>query len=502
VVGQEASVYIARPTGHFHVGCPELGWPGRDDPSQTRIPGVLLAILAIGVAVRFLAASNDLWLDEIWTLLHLRAIGSPWDVFTEIRHDNNHFLNSLYLYFMGGAESPVVLRLFSVLTGGLSLLLTWRIGRRRNGLQGVLFTTLVTFSFLMVLYSSEARGYAPMILGVLICFDAFECWLKTRSRLALASLWFGCLFGFMAHFSFVQFFLALAVWLVTGPETKEGRGALVRRSVVVLGPPALLLLATYLFHIRHMPPGTGPRYPAPVVLVDAISLAGGGPALSQASLDVFPVALSISYFLAMLTILELWRLFRVGHPLRFFYLTVLVAVPAIFLVVLQPQVIFIRYVLVTILFWYLLMAGALDRISSRGRMGSGLVAVGMALFLLGNGLHLADLLRYGRGQYREALSMIAAETHGAVVEIGSDYDFRARALIDYHWPRVAPAVTVDVVPRDDVMRRQPEWYLAHRLDKRDLPPGELQIGPAAYELLGGFSSASQSGWAWFVYRRQ
>ena len=47
------------------------------------------------------AARGDLWLDEIWSLLFVRASRSVTDLFARFRHDNNHLLNTLFLYYLG-----------------------------------------------------------------------------------------------------------------------------------------------------------------------------------------------------------------------------------------------------------------------------------------------------------------------------------------------------------------------------------------------------------------
>ena len=69
-------------------------------PGKTQKPSLNKAILAIAVAsfaigtvVRVLAAQNDLWFDEVWTLELLRErVHSFGDVFINIKHSNNHHL--------------------------------------------------------------------------------------------------------------------------------------------------------------------------------------------------------------------------------------------------------------------------------------------------------------------------------------------------------------------------------------------------------------------------
>src|ERR1700676_2982755 len=58
---------------------------------------VLLVVVAAILRIR--AAHNDLWLDEIWSLALAHSVSSPLAIFT-IHHDNNNYLNTLYLYLL------------------------------------------------------------------------------------------------------------------------------------------------------------------------------------------------------------------------------------------------------------------------------------------------------------------------------------------------------------------------------------------------------------------
>src|ERR1039458_4360688 len=70
----------------------------RSSRNQYWLLGLLLLTAAL---IRYYGALNDLWLDEIWSVRLVEKISSPWQVFTKIHHDNNDYLNSLWLYFCG-----------------------------------------------------------------------------------------------------------------------------------------------------------------------------------------------------------------------------------------------------------------------------------------------------------------------------------------------------------------------------------------------------------------
>ena len=59
---------------------------------------MMCGLLVLSAGLRLLAARGDLWLDELWSLSFARQMTSPLDVWTAIHHDNNHPLNTLYLF--------------------------------------------------------------------------------------------------------------------------------------------------------------------------------------------------------------------------------------------------------------------------------------------------------------------------------------------------------------------------------------------------------------------
>ncbi|HEU4771983.1 MAG TPA: hypothetical protein VFS68_07475, partial [Candidatus Udaeobacter sp.] len=76
--------------------------------SQPQWPALNIAILAIsavsfaaGAILRVVAAQNDLWFDEIWTLELLRErVHSVGDLFINFKHSNNHHLCSLWMWLI------------------------------------------------------------------------------------------------------------------------------------------------------------------------------------------------------------------------------------------------------------------------------------------------------------------------------------------------------------------------------------------------------------------
>ena len=61
--------------------------------------GLSLSLIFL-VLIRFLAIKNDFWIDEIWSFSNIVTLDSLDKIFTSIRIDNNHYLNSIILWLL------------------------------------------------------------------------------------------------------------------------------------------------------------------------------------------------------------------------------------------------------------------------------------------------------------------------------------------------------------------------------------------------------------------
>ena len=61
-------------------------------------------------------SQSPLWLDEIWTLGLISKLNFFYDIFT-LNHDNNHILNSLFLFFMDKDSHYSSIRIIHVVFG-------------------------------------------------------------------------------------------------------------------------------------------------------------------------------------------------------------------------------------------------------------------------------------------------------------------------------------------------------------------------------------------------
>ena len=182
-------------------------------------------VLLVALALRIMAARGDLWLDEIWSVNLLTLVSSPLDIFWRLTHDNNHHLNSLYLYFLGDDASVLARRGLAIAFGVAGVAMAGLIGLRR-GLSAALITmVLMALSYPMIHYSSEARGYGPMMFFVLFAFYCLEGFLNER-RMAYSWLFALAIgLGFLSHMTIVFACLAFGLGGTATIRSASGRWA-------------------------------------------------------------------------------------------------------------------------------------------------------------------------------------------------------------------------------------------------------------------------------------
>jgi len=147
-----------------------------NDWSEARTGSMLLVILlVIGAGIRWIGIGQDLWHDEVFTLIDFvrPALGR---ILSDYSSDNQHLLYSIlaHLSVTLFGESAVSLRLPAFLLGLASLWATLRLGSLTVGRrQAVLATALLTVSYHHVWFSQNARGYTGLLLMTALSTELF-----------------------------------------------------------------------------------------------------------------------------------------------------------------------------------------------------------------------------------------------------------------------------------------------------------------------------------------
>jgi uncharacterized membrane protein len=203
---------------------------------------LLGAIVLLGLALRIAGAQGALWLDEAWSAKQAHDAGTPLAVFLNINHDNNHHLNSLWLQFVGFDAPPMLARALSIVTGTLAILVAAMIGARRGLALGLITALLFAVSPALVTLGSEARGYAPMSLALLIAILLVDRWLAGEAERSPGTALALCFFlGAFSQLTMVFGFLAIAGWVFFTLWRRSGFKDALIGSIRLFLPSAIAL---------------------------------------------------------------------------------------------------------------------------------------------------------------------------------------------------------------------------------------------------------------------
>ena len=126
-----------------------------DSTRRTVWTGVVCGVILVAAGiVRFYASLGDFWFDEIWSWYIARNVLTDWDILTSIHHDNNHHLNTWFMYLLGQNQHWTVYRIPSVMAGIGTVAVAGLIGNRHGKLEAVTAMLLTAGS----LAKSRRRG--------------------------------------------------------------------------------------------------------------------------------------------------------------------------------------------------------------------------------------------------------------------------------------------------------------------------------------------------------
>lgn len=211
---------------------------------ERRLWIAIAAIAALGLALRIAAAQGALWLDEAWSAVQAHDVVTPLGVFLKINHDNNHHLNTLWLQLVGLDAAPMVQRGLSILSGTAAIIVAALIGRRDGKAMALVAALIFAISPLLVTYGSEARGYAPMVLALLVAVLLTARWLDDPAqRLPAIPLALASLLGMASQLTMAFGLAAMAVWIALTLLRTHPRREAILLSIRILLPLALPAIA-------------------------------------------------------------------------------------------------------------------------------------------------------------------------------------------------------------------------------------------------------------------
>jgi hypothetical protein len=435
------------------------------------------------------AARGELWLDEIWSFRLAGLQSGPFAVITAIHHDNNHHLNSLYLYFVRESGSWILYRLHVIAAGTATVILAGIITKRAGDRAAVAAMLLSAASFPLVLYSTEARGYA---LAVFFAFLAIP--LADRYFVVGRAVWavaFGVVsvLGLLSQLTFLHAYAGFVVWTAYRVGLRP-----LRRAVTAFASfhavPIVSLTALYWIDLRHMVVGGGPNLAASTVAARTLSLALGGP-------DDGPFRAVVVAAAIVLTAASILEVRRSGSHMWVLFLVTIVVAPAVTFTFGGSHLLYERYFLVSMAF--LLLASGWTA-AAMARRSLPVAVVAAAAFMIGNGARTAGLVRDGRGSYTPALTHIADRAVQHPVTVGGDHDFRQGRLVEFYRRFVPAGQDIEYHQLFEWAVAGPEWYLVHSQEPGFQPVSDLALeGGRRYILSVAYRHSGPSGWSLAVY---
>jgi hypothetical protein len=459
-----------------------------------------VAMTVLGLSLRILGARGDLWLDEVHTLQLVGKVHSAGQVIWGINHDNNHLLNSLYIYVVGVDRSPLVLRGLSILLGTLTVPMAGMVsGGARRPLNSALAMLVFAVDYPLVHYGSEARGYSGLILFILAGIWALEKGIHdVRGQVRLGII---LVLGVLSHFSMIVICGVLYVWRVW-IDRKPGQKifdifyeVLVRFRFAILGIG--LLGAVIVLGAKAHPVTIGTN---DISLWDEVTTAYG--MMLGAMVCFGQQSFGQSCLLAGVASVLLYAF---KYPLRdqprvSLYILAVVIMPWVLFETGMRNLNNERYYIAFAAIWLLLPIRLVYDLALQGIAGRLMAGLLLLAFLASNGSELGHFYRTGRGHYGDAVMQM---TEDGPATYGTRETFGIGMVASYYARKLDRPLTM--IRTDDWCATPPDW-LVTRSDPDGTPPLQLTKGPAAcpitFEYSQTFPFWGLSGWQWSTYRRK
>lgn len=472
------------------------GWQEIVPAASPTILATFILLLVVATVLRCRGALNSLWLDEIWSLDLAATVRSPLDIFTSLHHENNHYLNTLYLYLAGNHGDWPGYRIPSLLAGIGSVFMAWLIGRRRSLVDALFSLTAIAFSYVLILYSSEARGYATTVFCAFLAYYLLEGYLQDRRPGTSLLFSLVAVLGLLSHLMFASVLCSAVVWscwrLIHDRTPLKG---MLTSMTALFTAPLMISLILYWVDIRKITEGGGDEVPFLVAFRHAMAwVLGTSPS---------PVLINCSALAAFAILVGgLYLLRQEKNDALIFYLSVTLVFPLLLVFLRSSTALYVRHFLIPIAFIQLLLGFSLAAIYQRVRGGKIISSVLLAIYLLSNCWYTSALIRYGRGDYRNALGFMAAVSKGNEITVGNDHDFRIGTVLKFQDKSVLRGKTLRDFGESGWPPGGPEWLIFHKESYEDPTTVSHEVTDREnnrYGLIRTVPTAPLTGLHWYIY---
>lgn len=453
-----------------------------------------IALLVVAATVRLIASWDNFWLDEIWSWRFAVSAKSYWQIATGIPHDNNQILNTWAIYSFPPDAHWTLYRIPAVLAGMGAVVLAGVSGWKRSACEGMTALLLTGTSFVFIQYSSEARGYAYLLLFVFLSVWLMQNIDQTSSHRDEFLLSVSISLGFLAHFLFAAAYGGLIAWSLISVSRHHRRwptrmGCWMRMHSL----PFLTLVGLAVCYGGMPMAGGGDHQRVLEIIIQVGSLIVGGP-------NAGVIAVLCCGLTVITSIVALVQLNKQADGVVYFVMGSTITL-ALMIIVAATDLVYPRHFLVPMACVLMVLSHLLATLWNANRIGKAAYLIAVGLFLVGNIVHTRSLLMYGRGSYEEAVSFLQRES-GDVVSLGSDHDFRNGMVLDYYYRRLPKPKPFAYYPSNQWPPQGPEWLLLHSFEQPANPQPIIHPPEGRrYELVKVFPYYGLSGWNWILYKR-
>ncbi len=462
---------------------------------QYAAAGITLVFMA-GAVLRILSGVlSEFSIDEVWSLYFAEHSKSILEILFFTKHDNNHPLNTILLRYLSIWNSPLLYRLPALLTGLLVPAAGWYLAKGCRTAARTLFALFLASSFLLIFYSSEARGYSLMLffgLLALICLRDYADSPKARKALLYALC---TVLAVLSHFSYLRFFFS-SVLLSFVCLNHVPIGDRVRRLAGIHALPALLLALIYFFSVRGMYVAGGQFGSSGEVLLNTLALVLGGTPLEIACTSLQTRANSVLAIVAIATALAgTYVLARGQRSVLLAILVALFVVPVTSGLLIEDLALFPRYFLPEVVLLYFVVAALCAELwssKSLGKILAGIVASVIVFLNFSQGIRFVE---YGRGGVLTALRTIAEAPQDSPQRVAALDNGRLGWLVDYY---LVHAKLPGVLRNEN----EPMWILGTSRSSCPSPITQLRHHSENYVLVTSIPFWGLSGEETMLYRRE
>jgi hypothetical protein len=473
-----------------------------DVRTRHRITAWIIFCVLAGLGLRLLAAQGDLWQDEIWTFSLLRTVSSPLGIFLDMSTDNNHFLNTLYLYFVGPEAEPLVQRAFSILLGGATIFAVAVLLRRTHWSALAIGLALFAFGYPLVHYGSEARGYAGFLFCMVISIYLTERELAEPSRHSRIWLGISNFLGTLFQPIMVGTVAILIAWVAWHrwrrgaplkqalAETQKTFSVTVRLLLIVLVLAVIAVYRVGAYKVLSTENFTAESF---------IRGYGGMLRFLFGIPEAIPDWLTLSATLLFAAI-ALYALRNRLGPRAPLYILALFALPAALFCARLPNLQIYRYYLLPSVALLLLLTELFALAWQSGGWRRALALALCAAFMLGNATELAAFFKHGRGHYQEVTRAIA---DSGATKVASNLDGATSTMVEFYAERLH--LPVVYATKDQFCGSGTTWYIVSReMKPTAAEPDTITVGdptcPTPFRKQAEYPAWGLSGWSWILYR--